>query len=200
MEALKLLHPVMPFITEEIAGHLGAAGPLISAEYPAGGRYPADPDALSVMSAFQAVVQETRSYRHMVGLPPSAQLAVCLTGLNPALLDALRRLTPEMERLAGLSSLGLNPAAVPAGAVRDLAGGVNIAIVLPAGVLGEAEAGRLVAELAQTEAELVKVTARLADAKFTGGAPAEVVAGARQRAEDLTHKSRLLAATLGREP
>jgi valyl-tRNA synthetase len=152
------------------------------------------------MSAFQAVVQETRSYRHMVGLPPSEQLAVGLTGLAPALLEALGSLAPEMQRLAGLSSLQLNPAAVPAGAVRDLAGGVNIAIVLPAGALGGAEVERLAAELARTEAELARVNARLADAGFTDGAPAEVVAGARQRAEELTHKSRLLASTLSREP
>ncbi|MGD1146411.1 MAG: valine--tRNA ligase [Thermoanaerobaculaceae bacterium] len=200
IEALKLLHPVMPFITEEIAGHLGAEGPLITAGYPAPGRYPAGPEALEVMSAFQAVVQETRSYRHMVGLPPSEQLAVGLTGLAPALLEALGSLAPEMQRLAGLSSLQLNPAAVPAGAVRDLAGGVNIAIVLPAGALGGAEVERLAAELARTEAELARVNARLADAGFTDGAPAEVVAGARQRAEELTHKSRLLASTLSREP
>ena len=200
IEALKLLHPVMPFITEEIASHLGAEGFLITAGYPAPGRYPAGPEALDPMAAFQAVVQETRSYRHMVGLPPSAHLAVCLTGLAPAMRAALGSLAPEMQRLAGLSSLELNPDVMPEGAVRDLAGGVNIAIVLPAGALGEEEAARLAAELARAEAELAKVNARLADAGFSAGAPAEVVAGARQRAEELTHKSRLLAATLGRVP
>ncbi|HVN75103.1 MAG TPA: valine--tRNA ligase [Thermoanaerobaculaceae bacterium] len=200
IEALKLLHPVMPFITEEIAAHLGAARPLIGTAYPSAGERAVDPGAGPVMSAFQAIVQETRSYRHLVGLPPGAQLSVYLTGLAPALLEAFQRLAPEMQRMAGLASLELNPAEVPSGAVRDLAGGVNVAIMLPIGALGPSETQRLTAELTQTRAELARVTARLADAGFTGGAPAEVVAGARQRAEELTHKTSLLAATLGREP
>ncbi len=200
IEALKLLHPVMPFITEEIASHLGAAGPLIGAAYPAAGARPARPEALATMASFQAAVQEIRSYRHLVGLPPGAPLAVCLTGLEPGQLAALGALAPELQRLAGLSSLALNPEAVPAGAVRDVAGGVNLALVLPSGALGPAESGRLEAELDQAGSELAKVNARLADAKFTSGAPPDVVAGARARAEELAHKTRLLAATLGREP
>ncbi len=200
IEALKLLHPVMPFITEEIGSHLGAPGPLIAAAYPAPGERAADERALTVMAAFQAVVQETRSFRHLVGLPPGSPLAICLAGLAPDLLAAFGGLAPELERLAGLSSLQLNPDAIPEGAVRDVAGGVHIAIVLPSGSLGAAEATRLAAEFAQAESELAKVSARLADAKFTAGAPAEVVEGARQRAGELTHKTRLLAATLGKEP
>jgi valyl-tRNA synthetase len=198
LEALKLLHPVMPFITEEIARHLGSEAPLIITPYPAAGRYTEDPHALAVMAAFQAVVQETRSYRHLVGLPPGTPLALFLVGLDPARREAFSRLATELSRLAGLSTLGLNPPSVPADAIRDLAGGVNVAIVLPEGALGQAERARLAAELAQVKAELESATARLSDASFTARAPADVVTGSRERAAELEHKARLLTATLER--
>ncbi|OFV80439.1 MAG: valine--tRNA ligase [Acidobacteria bacterium RBG_13_68_16] len=196
IEALKLLHPVMPFITEEIARHLGSEDPLITTPYPAAGRRTEFPHALAVIAAFQAVVQETRSYRHLVGLPPGTPLALFLVGLDPARREAFSSLATELSRLAGLSTLGLNPTSVPAEAIRDLAGGVNVAIVLPEGALGEAERARLAAELAQVETELGQATARLSDASFTARAPKDVVAGSRVRAAELTHKVRLLTATL----
>jgi valyl-tRNA synthetase len=200
LEALKLLHPVMPFITEEIARHLGAAGMLMTTAYPAPSGRAADSEALSAMAAFQAVAQETRSYRHLVGLPPGAPLALALTGLDAGALAAFTALSAELGRLAGLSGLDLNPAKPPDGAIHDMAGGVSIAIVLPDGALKGGERDRLAGELDRLEAELAGVRSRLADDAFLARAPEDVVAGARARAAELVHKGRMLAATLGRDP
>jgi len=197
LQAMKLLHPVMPFITEEISEHLGGGGRLITAPYPAAdGRWSA-PEAAAAMSAFRAVVQETRSYRHFVGLPPGTALTVFLPGLQPAARASLASLERELVRLAGLDALVLDAAAAPAGAVRDIAGGVDLAIVLPAGVLGETERERLGADLAAARQEAEKVRARLADAAFVERAPEEVVAGARARLQELERKAALLGETLG---
>jgi len=149
------------------------------------------------LPAFQAAVQETRSYRHLVGLPPATPLGLCLERLTADQVAAFTALDTELRRLATLSDLRFNPSAVPAGAVRDLASGVHVAIVLPAGALGEAERARLRKERADAEAELAKATARLADGSFLSRAPADVVEAAKQRAEELSHKARLLAETLG---
>jgi valyl-tRNA synthetase len=200
IEALKLLHPVMPFITEEIAQHLGAKEPLITSPYPAPGRWEANPDAVALVNAFRAVVQETRSYRHLVGLPPATPLGLALQGLDARRREAFTMLEPELRRLAGISAVQFDPPAVPANAVRDLAGGVDVAIVLPDQALGEAEKARLAAELELLHGELERVNARLADEGFVGRAPADVVAASRERAAELTHKARLVGATLGREP
>jgi valyl-tRNA synthetase len=200
LEALKLLHPVMPFITEEIAHHLGAEGLLITTPYPVPGRWRENPEALALMAAFQAVVQETRSYRHLVGLSPGTPLALSLLGLEPARREAFSTMATELSRLAGLSALELNPVSVPGEAIRDLAGGVNVAILLPAGALGDAESSRLASELSHLKAEVEKVNARLEDASFTTRAPEEVVTASRQRASELAHKAQLLAATLERKP
>jgi valyl-tRNA synthetase len=195
LQAMRLLHPVMPFITEEIAAHLGSEEPLITSEYPAATGRLASPEAAAAMAAFQAVVQETRSYRHFVGLPPGTPLAVYLPGLAAATRTAIASLERELVRLASLSGLHLD-GAVPAGAVRDVAGGIDLAIVLPEGALGEAERGRLAAELAQARSDAEKVRARLADEAFVARAPEDVVNGSRQRLQELERKALVLAETL----
>jgi len=195
LQALRLLHPVMPFITEEIAVHLGSDERLITAAYPAATGRLAAPEAAAAMVAFQAVVQETRSYRHFVGLPPGTPLAVHLLNLAPETREAIASLERELLRLAGLSALHLDGDA-PAGAVRDAAGAIDLAIVLPEGALGESERGRLAAELEQARAEAVKVRDRLADEAFVARAPGDVVNASRQRLGELERKALLLAETL----
>jgi valyl-tRNA synthetase len=200
LEALKLLHPVMPFITEEIAAHLGSNGLLITAAYPAGRERFADAGAGAAMEAFQAVVQGTRSYRHLVGLPPGTPLTLLLPAVPAELAGALGSLEVELVRLAGLASLDLRPGQLPPGAVRDVAGGVDVAIILPPGAFGEAERARLAAELERTRQELARTRARLADREFVDRAPEDVVTTSRIRAAELHRKSDLLAKTLGEGP
>jgi valyl-tRNA synthetase len=195
VDALKLLHPVMPFITEEVAAHLGAQGGLITAAYPRPEARWVDEEARAQVGAFQAVVQEVRSYRHMVGLPANSPLAVVIPAAGPRMAEALGSLRAELVRLASLSRLDIG-GAVPAGAVRDVAGGLDVAIVLPDGALGEAETLRLRSEMEQVEDELARFRARLADDSFASRAPAEVVATARERAGELARKAAVLAETL----
>jgi valyl-tRNA synthetase len=198
LEVLKLLHPVMPFITEEIAAHLGSGSPLIGTGYPrADGRFQ-DPRAQEVVRCFQALVQGVRSYRHLVGLPPGFPLAVAVVHAeHPETLGSLAGLVPELMRMAGLSSLRLEEATPPEGAVRDLAGGVEIALVLPDGAIGESQRQRLGAELAQARKDQSALAARLADQGFVSRAPADVVEGSRARLGELGRKVTVLAGTLG---
>ncbi|MFZ5788703.1 MAG: valine--tRNA ligase, partial [Acidobacteriota bacterium] len=105
VEALKLLHPVMPFITEEVAAHLGADRRLITASYPRpDGRW-ADEEARGQVGTFRAVVQGVRSYRHMIGLPANAPLALVIPAAGERMGAALGSLRAEMTRLASLSRL-----------------------------------------------------------------------------------------------
>ena len=199
LQALRLLHPVMPFITEEISAHLGGEGQLITAAYPAAdGRWVA-PGAAAAMSAFQAVVQETRSYRHFVGLPPRAELGLTLVGLVGPLRAAIGSMSRELQWLAVVAGLDLDATSAPPGAVRDVAGGIDLALMLPHGALGDDERARLAVDLASARDESGKVKARLADEAFVARAPEDVVAGARQRLQELERKAFVLAETLGRE-
>ena len=201
LETLKLLHPVMPFISEEIAAHLGHAGMLMTTAYPTAEGWPVDEAVLQCVTAVQSVVQEVRSYRHLVGLAPGKPLKLWVLGF-PSGLEAgwkphFEALAAEICRLAVLDQLEFDERSAPAGAVRDLAGGIHIAIGLPEGAIGEAERARLASELEQVTDELRRLRARLADEGFAARAPQEVVAGTRSRAQELEHKAAMLAATLG---
>jgi valyl-tRNA synthetase len=196
LEACALLHPVMPFITEEIAAHLGASAPLIRAPYPEGrGRF-ADERAARTMAALQGVVQEVRSYRHLVGLPPGTPLEVVLPSLEAELRSDFVELAGEIVRLANLSRLDLEASTAPPGAILDRAGGVDVAIVLPRELVGAEEAARLDGELVKCRQELARIRERLADAGFVSRAPAEVVASSREMAAELERKVALIARTL----
>jgi len=196
LEALALLHPVMPSITEEIALHLGNTQLLITARYPsATGRW-RDAAAVEAVNVVRAVAEEVRSYRHLVGLPPGTPLGLHLRELNGVLKANLTAMSRELRRLAGLSRLVVGIHGVPPGSVCTVAGGVALAIELPDGALGQAERQRMAKELAQVAAELQRTRARLADPGFCQRAPAEVVEAARQRAAELERKQGLLAETL----
>jgi len=196
LEVLALLHPVMPSITEEIALHLGNTQPLITANYPAAAGRWHDAAAQDAVSVVRAVVEEVRSYRHLVGLPPGTPLGLFLQELKPGLRADLTAMSRELRRLAGLSRLEIGTDALPPGAVRTVAKGVALAIELPTGALGAGERQRMAKELKQVAEELQRTQARLADPGFCQRAPAEVVDAAKLRAAELARKQGMLAETL----
>ncbi|GBC79429.1 Valine--tRNA ligase [bacterium HR09] len=196
LSVLKLLHPIMPFITEEIASHLGFSGMLITAAYPRPQEAWQFARERELFRTVQGVVQAVRSYRHLVGLPPNSPLSVILEEPEPAVAQAFSELREEVIRLASLASLGTGEP-IPRGAVRDAVGLVRFVIVLPEGALGPEERQRLGKELTAAREELSRVKARLADPGFTSRAPAEVVEQTRARERELTHRLELLAKTLG---
>ncbi|MCX7895787.1 MAG: valine--tRNA ligase, partial [Thermoanaerobaculum sp.] len=196
VETLKLLHPIMPFITEEIASHLRYEGMLMTSPYPR-----LRPEWAFVLERdtfrlVQGLVQAVRSYRHLVGLPPNAPLSVFLENPDEALAQALSELRGEVMRFACLAEL--KPAGeIPPGAVRDAVGRLRMAILLPYGALGKEERQRLQRERTTTEQELARLRARLADGGFVERAPAEVVEQTRLREQELAHRLELLTETLG---
>jgi len=196
LEACALLHPVMPFITEEIAAHLGHDGMLMTAPYPRPGRWPVAPEPVLHMALVQAVVQEVRSYRHMLGLPPASPFTLFMPELDAVWRKAFAGLAHEISRLAVLDGLYVGDEPVPEHAISASAGGVKLRIVLPEGALGETERQRLAVELSQVEEELGRLRARLADEAFVARAPQDVVEGSRSRGRELEHKAAMLAATI----
>ncbi|MGQ9751649.1 MAG: valine--tRNA ligase [Thermoanaerobaculaceae bacterium] len=196
LETLKLLHPIMPFITEELASHLGFSGLLLTTPYPkvqAGWRFE---EERATFQLIQGVVQGVRSYRHLVGLPPGAPVSLVLVKPEPAVEEGFSQLREEIVRLASLTGLNFVQE-IPSGAVRDAVGGLHFGLLLPSGVFGEEERARLARELATAREEQTRVEARLADDGFLQRAPAVVVEQTRTRQQELTHRIQLLEETLG---
>ncbi|MFH0750457.1 MAG: valine--tRNA ligase [Chloroflexota bacterium] len=201
---LRLLHPVMPFLTEAIWGQLPKAPDdpelLVVADWPVAGVVDAAADAET--GALLDLVRAIRNARAEARVEPGAWLAVDVAapaGAAPT-FDALR---PALERLARARPLVRVADAGtlhgdPRGGLAVVAGDLEAMVRPPAVEAGTAERDRvrLERELADTEAQLASMSARLADERFTSKAPPAVVEGARAREAELSDRAAKLRARL----
>jgi valyl-tRNA synthetase len=205
LEALqRALHPLMPFITEEIwqrvAPLAGISGPSVMVQpYPAAADFPADEEAEREVAWVQAFVLAVRQIRGEMNISPGRRIPVLLKGARAEDERLLARHRAWLERLAGLESLTLlGPEAAAPQAAVALLGALTILVPMAGLIDASAEAERLGKLLARAESDLAKTRGRLANAEFVRGAPPAVVATERQRAQELERTASGLAAQLER--
>jgi valyl-tRNA synthetase len=195
---LALLHPIMPFVTEEIASRLPGGGrPLALSPYPdADGRWP-DPAAEEELSLVIEIVAAVRNIRGEMNVKPSLPVTIVLEEVPAGKAGLIEREAATIRRLANAAALRVN-AGGEAGesAVAPLACGV-LRVPLAGLVDFQAELRRLDKELAKVDADAAFIEKKLARPDFVANAPAEVVAKDRRRLDELREKRSLLAA--GRE-
>jgi valyl-tRNA synthetase len=204
---LRLLHPVMPFVTEALWGALPhtADDPelLIVADWPTAGERDAALEAR--LGEVVETIVAIRNARATAKLPAGAWLETHVAPPGEA-YETFGALAPAIERLARARPLRLHHRAEdlprPSGALEIVlpAGDIE-ASVLPAATTESASSldrARLEKELAETEAFLAAARARLANEAFVARAPASVVEGARARAAELTEAVARLRERLGR--
>ncbi len=188
-QLLRLLHPVMPFVTEELWTALTGGESVMVAPWPAFSF--ADPAAEAEISSLMRLVTEVRRFRSDQGLRPSQRVAARLAGIEGTPLAghqerirSLLRLNPPSDGFAASASLAAEGIMVE----LDLAGAVDIA----------AERRRLEKDLAAARSEADQAVRKLDNADFTAKAPAAVVDKTRQRLEtaraDITRLEQRLAA------
>ncbi|HEX4440044.1 MAG TPA: valine--tRNA ligase [Thermoanaerobaculia bacterium] len=191
-DSLALLHPFMPFLTEEVWEKLtGRPGTLIVSPYPRGNESARDDAAEEALGAFRAIVSRVRNLRIERGLAPAAPLPLTLdpSSSRRALVPVLEGLAPHLTHLARLSSLRFGPA--PEGAFRDVVEGVAIAVELPERPAGSD--ARVEKVLAEISGEIDALSAKLQNPAYLEKAPAPVVEKARLRLRELEQKRAALA-------
>jgi valyl-tRNA synthetase len=202
---LRALHPLMPFITEEIwqrvaprarelssrpatkAQPAAAAPPTIMlAPWPRADDFAAAPEAERSIAWLRTFVMGVRQIRSEMDLPPSTRLSVLLQNAAPADLAQLAQQTPWLERLAGLASVRAlrTDEAAPESATA-LVGDMLVLVPLAGLIDPAAECDRLARRIAKAQAELAKLRGKLANENFVRHAPPEVVAGDRAREAEL---------------
>ncbi|HWW21172.1 MAG TPA: valine--tRNA ligase [Steroidobacteraceae bacterium] len=187
---LRTLHPLMPFITEEIwmrvAPMAGVGGPSIMlSPWPKADEFAPDPDADEEMHWVMQVVLGIRQIRGVLDIPASRKLPLLLHNASARDLQWLAKHRVLLMRLAGLESmqpLAHAEAAPPAAA--ELVG--ELVLLVPmAGLIDPAsELERLEKRLARVEAELKSFRGKLANENFVRNAPPEVVAQEHERVSD----------------
>ena len=167
---LRLLHPLMPFVTEVLWTALTGGESVVVAPWPIAETSRADASAEAQIARVQAVVTEVRRFRSDQGLKPSARIPARVTGL----IDGLA----EVRWLLRLEDPGgsFHPTAsvtVPGGGFieMDLSGAVDV----------PAERARYAKDLGAARQERDKTAAKLANPAFAEKAPEPVVAKTRDR-------------------
>jgi len=197
-QILVMLHPFMPFVTEELWSALGdrANYPLITASWPA----PAasvDPEAKAEVEWLIALVGNLRTAKNELGIPPGAKLEAFLPEPSAATSGIIARNAAAIDRLARLSAIRFAPA--PAGAAMQVgAGDANLIVPLEGIIDIAAEKARLTKALEASTKEAKSLEGRLSNPAFVEKAKPEAVEKA--RADHALHaaEAERLAAALGR--
>ncbi|MFC5390818.1 valine--tRNA ligase [Brevundimonas bullata] len=178
-QTLKLLHPVMPFITEELWAELGKEGPAREGLL-IGSEWPMLPDSYRHIYAHSEVnwvirtVTELRSVRAEIGVPAGAKLKLALYRPTEDIADLYRRHDDTLRIMARLAEI-TEVAAQPAGSIAVFAGGASAFIPLDGLVDIASERARLEKEIAVFESDIGHVNKKLGNPNFVSRAAPEVV-------------------------
>ena len=195
---LRLLHPFMPFITEECAQRLpGAASTLQQRDWPGVPQSWEDAQSTEARAAVDEVldlVQALRAARQEAGIPAASRER------QPLLLETGGRLPREgvrrlVESLAPFDVVDVAPGGMRA--VRVVAGGAHATLF--AGGAGADDTGRLRKQLDDVESRIARLEAQLGNAGFTERAPREVVEQARARLNEARAERERLRGLLGED-
>jgi len=198
-QTLKLLHPVAPFITEELWAAVAEFGPpraglLIEEPWPDLSAALIDPEAEAEIGWLIDLVSDIRSIRSEMNVPPAAKPPLALIGVGEATRARVARHRLSLLALGRLEGVSFADAPPP-GAASFPAGEATAALSIAAFIDVAAERARLQKALAAAEGEIERVDKKLGNADFMAKAPESVVMENREkRAEAEAAKTKLLAA------
>jgi valyl-tRNA synthetase len=200
-QILKLLHPFMPFVTEELWDRLAAEGEkretlLCLASWPAFERL-ADAEARDEMDWLIGLVNEVRSVRSEMNVPAGARIPLALISASKVARARAGRHEGTIKRLARLEAVSF-ASKVPKGSAQIVWSGTTAALPLAGVIDMEAERARLMREIDKTRGEIGKIDARLGNADFVAKAPSEVIEENRERKAAFEATSKRLLAALKR--
>ncbi len=195
---LELLHPFMPFITEEIWQKLPHKGETIMlASYPAYCDDFEDKEAAADMDMLIAMIKTVRNLRAEMKIPlgQKAKLIIAASGRERGVIDSARQ---YLDRLAAIDQVDFTDleAEAPKGAAAGILGNVRVYMPLAGLIDTEKEKARLNKDMAKVEKEIKRLEGKLNNSGFLAKAPAEVVAGEQGKLEDYTKKLAGLRETL----
>ena len=196
-ETLKLLHPFMPFVTEELwerraTGRVEERGFLMGQAWP---KYAIirDADADTEIQWVLDLISEIRSLRNDLGVPAGSKIPLSLVNAGPVIEDRAVRHEDILKRLARLEDIIVSDT-VPTGAVSTVVGDTVVALNI-ADQIDVAEARkRLDKEIAQLDKDITSTEKKLGNEAFVAKAPPEIVEENRERIVDWTDRREKLKA------
>lgn len=194
-QVYKLLHPFMPFMTEELWSLTASEGKkrdtvLALAEWPELSFE--DEDAAADINWLVDLVTGIRSVRAEMNVPAGAIAPVVVLDANKVTVDRFARHDAAIKRLARVERISFEQQA-PKGAAQMLLGEATICIPLGSLIDLQAEAARLAKEAGKIAAEMDRIEKKLANEKFVANAREEVVEAERERLVELKEAAQRVA-------
>jgi valyl-tRNA synthetase len=201
-QTLKLLHPVMPFITEELWAELGKEGPareslLIGAEWPVLPDAFIDASAEAEIGWLVDLVGEIRALRAEMNVPPSAKPPLAFVAPDAVTAERIARHRDLLLTLGRVSEI-TSVEAAPAGAVTFVSGSTTAALSLAGIIDPTAERARLEKEIAVFDSDIGHVNKKLGNPNFVSRAAPEVVDEQRAKLAEAEEGKVKLQAALAR--
>jgi valyl-tRNA synthetase len=202
---LRALHPVIPFITEEIYQEVAkvlvrssmsaknspsslpdsSTKSILQSTYPQAADFAADDEATAEIEWFKAVLSGVRKIRSEMNIPPGKTIPLLLADGDALDRTRAAKLAPQIAFLARTEpAQWIEARAEEPAAAAAVIGGLRVLIPLAGLIDLAAEKARLAREISRIEGEIRKCESKLGNANFVANAPAEVVAQERQRIRD----------------
>ncbi len=213
---LRALHPLMPFITEEIWQRVyPLAAPLLAAQntranqqsvdsvmqasYPSATDYAADAEADVEVSWMQQFILAVRQIRGEMDIAPSRKIPLLLHNAGSASRALVDKQFAYLSRLAGLESIKvLSENESPPESATAMLGDLTLLVPMAGLIDPKAELERLNKRIAKNDSDIGKLNAKLGNENFVRNAPPEVVAGDRARIAELLAQNEGLKVQLER--
>lgn len=200
-EMMKLLHPFMPFMTEELWQRLGEHGRsrdtmLINAEWPTYDGL-VDEAASQEISWLIKLISDIRSARSEMNVPAGAKMPLVMVSANEKTTEWTNRHENTIKHMARLEDISFGTE-VPEGSVQVVMGEAIAALSLKGVIDVQAEVARLNKELGKVSGEIKKLSGKLSNEQFLSKAPENVIVEQKRRLEEETETKDQLEAALER--
>ena len=198
-QILVMLHPFMPFVTEELWSKMGdrPGYPLITAKWPIADTRAMDEEAAEEIDWLIRLVSETRTARSELNIPPGARLTVHVRDASDATRARLDRQAPALARVGRIEQVSTDPA--PDGSAAQIPVDEATYVIPLEGVIDlDAEKARLAKSLETAEKEATSLDKRLSNPQFVEKAKPEAVEKARADHAEKTAEAERLKAALER--
>ena len=198
--SLRLLHPFMPFITEEIWQSLpGNQGSIMVAEFPKVEEGEIQPGAEGEMELVMSVIGAVRNLRSELNIPPAKQVEVVLQSKNGGALNTLERNRIYVGSLARATQMAFQPEGEkPRASATSVVGDVEVFLPLKGLINLDEEEKRIQKEISKVAEELSRINLKMHNEEFLRKAKTEAVEKERERAKVLVDKEAKLKEGLGR--
>jgi valyl-tRNA synthetase len=186
----RLIHPFMPFISEEIWQHLPHKGEtILLAEWPVFDTVWEAPDAVKEMDLLMEIIRSVRNIRAEVNVPMSKKIELLVRPADPAANDILNGNQEYLRRFCNTSSLEINlNLANPEKAMTAVVTGAELFLPLAGLIDISQEIARLEKEVQSLTAEVERVDKKLSNEGFVAKAPARVIEEEKAKQQDYADK------------